>query len=177
MVRVADDQAAFALREKRDRQARKYLERADREAKSPNLLDKDDLAALTAMHGLLALNEGDPSRAVESYRRALALWTESHGQQYLATAWVTILLGQAQALNGQYSEGARTMEKGLVLTKATSGESSSRYLAAEMAYAKVLDRMGQNSRAATLRQDVATKQAALNAGSCRNCTVSVVALH
>ena len=113
---------------------------------------------------------------MEAYRQALRLWTEFHGEQHPLTAWGTILLGQAEALNGHYNQGAQTMEKGLALTKATSGENSSRYLTTEMAYARVLDRMGESTRAAQLRQDAQAKQAALTAGSCRNCAISVLAL-
>lgn len=177
MMRVANNQARVALAEKKDRQARKYLERSDREAKLATNLDKDDLAALASMHGRLALDQGDTGGAVESYRQALQLWTEFHGEQHPLTAWGTVLLGEAEALNGYYNQGVQIMEKGLALTKATSGENSSRYLTTEMAYARALDRMGESTRAAQLRQDAQAKQAALTAGNCPNCTISVVALH
>jgi tetratricopeptide (TPR) repeat protein len=176
MMRVANNQASLALDEKKDRHARKYLERSDLEAKLATNLDKDDLAALASMHGRLALNQGDTGGAVEAYRQALQLWTEFHGEQHPLTAWGTVLLGQAEALNGHYNQGAQTMGKGLALIKATSGENSSRYLTTEMEYARVLDRMGESTRAAQLLQDAQSKQATLTAGNCLNCTISVVAL-
>jgi tetratricopeptide (TPR) repeat protein len=176
MTRVANNQAEIALSEKKNRQARKYLERADHESKQANNLDKDDIAAIMSMHGWLALNEGDTRGGVEAYRRALWVWRDSHGEQHPLTAWGMLLLGQAEALNGDGKEGARTMEKGLALTKATLGDRSLRYLAAETAYAGVLERMGDSVQAAQLRQDAATKQAAFAGESCRDCTVSVIAL-
>ena len=176
MSRVAKNRAEIALSEKKAGQGRKYLERADREAKSATDLDQDDLAALASMHGWLALNEGDTYGGVKAYSTALRLWTEFHGEQHPLTAWGMLLLGQAQALNDQRKEAAQTMEKGLALTKAKLGDHSLRYLTAETAYAKVLDQMGKSLQAAQLRQDAQTKRAAFAAETCSDCTISVVAL-
>jgi tetratricopeptide (TPR) repeat protein len=176
MTRVANNQAQIALSEKKNGRARKYLERADRESKQTKNLDKDDIAALISMHGWLALNEGDTRGGVEAYRRALWVWRDTHGEQHPLTAWGTLLLGQAEALNGQWKDGARTMEKGLALTKATLGDRSLRYLAGETAYAKVLEQSGDTVQASQLRQDAATKQAAFGVQSCRDCTISIMAL-
>jgi tetratricopeptide (TPR) repeat protein len=176
MMRVANNRAQIALSENKNGQARKYLERSDREAKLATDLDKDDLAALVSMHGWLALNEGDTYGGVKAYSTALRLWKEYHGEQHPLTAWGMLLLGQAQSLNGQRKQAAQTMEKGLALTKATLGDHSLRYLAAETAYAKVLDQMGKSVEAAQLRQDAQTKQAAFGASNCRDCTISVIAL-
>jgi tetratricopeptide (TPR) repeat protein len=176
MVRVLNNQAYIALSEKKDRQARKYLKCSDREMALANDLDNDDLAALASMHGWLALNEYDTRAGVEAYQRALQLWVELHGEQHPLTAWGTFLLGQAEALNGQWREGAQAMEKGLALTRATMGDRSLRYLRGEMAYAQVLDRMGESGRAAQLRLDAQTKQAPVTGETCRNCTISVTGL-
>jgi tetratricopeptide (TPR) repeat protein len=176
MVRVANNQAEIALSAKKNGQARKYLRRAGREVRQAKNLDKDDFAALASMHGWLALNEGDTYGGVREYGRALQLWTEFHGPQHPLTAWGTVLLGQARALNGEWKEGAGTMQKGLALIKATAGDRSLRYLTAETAYARVLDGMGESAEAAQLRQDARTKQAAFAGESCRDCTISVMAL-
>jgi hypothetical protein len=128
------------------------------------------------MHGWLAMNEHDTRAGVEAYQRALQLWVQFHGEQHPLTAWGTFLLGQAKALNGQWREGAQTMEKGLALTRATTGDRSLRYLRGEMAYARVLDEMGESDRAAQLRLDAQTKQATLAGNTCGNCTISVTAL-
>ena len=176
VARVSSNQAKIALSEKKNRQARKYLERSDHEAKLATDLDKDDLGALASMHAWLALNEGKAYDGVEAYRKALRLWTEFHGEHHPLTAWGTFLLGQAEALDGQWAEGTRTMEKGLALIKDTVGDRCLRYLAGETAYARVLDQVGESVRAAQLRRDVKKKQAEVMGTSCGNCTISVVAL-
>jgi ATP/maltotriose-dependent transcriptional regulator MalT len=176
MVRVMNNRAFIALSEKKDRQAREYLKWSDREMELAKDLDNDDLAALMSMHGWLALNEHDTRAAVEAYRRALQLWVEFHGEQHPLTAWGTFILGQAEALNGQWREGAQTIEKGLALTRATMGDRSLRYLRGEIAYARVLDQMGESARAAQLRLDARTKQASVTGETCRNCRISVTAL-
>jgi tetratricopeptide (TPR) repeat protein len=176
LARVLNNQAEVALSEKKNGQARKYLDRAEREAKLANNLDIDDLAAFASMQGWLALNRGDTYGGVEAYSRALKLWTIFHGEQHPLTAWGTLLLGQAEIQHGEWKEGARTMQKGLALTKATLGDRSLRYLGAEAAYARVLDQMGESVEAAQLRQDAASKQAAFAGETCRDCTISVMAL-
>jgi tetratricopeptide (TPR) repeat protein len=177
MCRVAKNQAGLALSEKKDRQARKYLELADREAKLATDLDNDDLAALLSMRGWLALTTGDMGRGVELYQQALRLWKEAHGEQHPLTVWGMLLLGQAEALSGRWQEGVRTMGEGLARTAGTLGDGSPRYLAAEMAYARVLDQTGNRLQAARLREDAQRKQpmAFANQG-CNNCTISVMAL-
>jgi tetratricopeptide (TPR) repeat protein len=177
MSRVANNQAGVALSEKKNRQAGKYLELADREAKLATDLDNDDLAARLSMRGWQALTNGDVSEEVESYQRALRLWKEAHGEQHPLTAWGMLLLGQAQALSGQWPEGVRTMGEGLARTAATVGDGSPRYLAAEMAYARLLDQTGNRVQAARLREDVQRKQpTAFASQGCNNCTISVMAL-
>jgi tetratricopeptide (TPR) repeat protein len=176
MARVANNQAGLALNQRKNRQASKYLDRADRETKLATDLDKDDLAATLSMRGWLALNEGDVTAGVELYRRALRLWKEAHGERHPMTAWGMLLLGQAQALSGEWQDGSRTMGEGLVLIAATLGDRSLRYLAGETAYARLLEQTGDKVQAARLREDVHAKQATVASAGCKDCTISVMAL-
>jgi ATP/maltotriose-dependent transcriptional regulator MalT len=177
MARVANNEAGIALSEKKNRQARKYLDRADREAKQATDLDDDDLAATMSMHGWLAFNEGKMRAALESYRKALDLWTEKHGEQHFSTAWGMLLVGQTEAMAGERDAGLRMMRDGLALTAATVGEKSQRYAVAELVYARLLDRVGNTSEAAQLQQDAQTKLTIFDNRSCRDCTISAMALH
>lgn len=175
MARAASSQAGVALSQMKNRNAGKYLTRSDHEAKLARNLDRDDLAAIASLHAWLALNRGDAKGGVQACRNALRLWTESHGEQHPLTAWGTFLLGQAEAMNGQWDEGARIMEKGITMTRRTVGDRSRRFLDEEASYAKLLDQKGQSRRAAELGRDVQNKQALPSVENCRNC-VSVVAL-
>jgi tetratricopeptide (TPR) repeat protein len=177
MVRVANNQAGVALSQRKIREATKYLELANREAQLASDLNNDDRAALLSTRGWLALTKGDVSGGVESYQRALRLWKEAHGEQHPLTAWGMLLLGQAQAFSGERQEGVRTMGEGLARTAATLGDKSLRYLAAQTAYARLLDQTRNGVQAGRLREDVRRKQpAAFASQGCNNCTISGMAL-
>ena len=181
MARVASNQASVALGERKDREGRKYLERADREAKqarelNDTELDDDDLAAIASMHGWLSLNEGDPRTALSAYQDALQRWKRRHGEQHPLTAWGMLLVGQAQAGIGEWDAGARNMRGGLSLMAATLGQKSQRYVVGEMAYAHILEQTGDRVHASLLRQDAQIKLTAFKSQGCQNCTISVLAL-
>lgn len=87
MARVANNQADIALKQDHDRAARKYLERADEQAKQAPELSNDALAAIASMKGWLALKKSDASDALIEYQEALRLWRELHGERHPLTAW------------------------------------------------------------------------------------------
>lgn len=177
MARTANNQASLALAEKRNRAARKYLQRSDHEARQATDLDDDDRAGMASMHGWLAWNKGNATEALKQYRQALELWRRKHGVQHLSTAWGMLLVGQAEAKAGDKDAGLRTMREGLALTAAIEGDKSRHYAAAELAYARLLGRMGNPTQAAVLQQDAQSKLTAFENRSCRDCTISAMALH
>jgi tetratricopeptide (TPR) repeat protein len=87
MARVANNQADVALKQNHDRAARKYLQRADEQAKQAPELNDDGLAAIASMKGWLALKESDATDALIEYQEALRLWRELHGERHPLTAW------------------------------------------------------------------------------------------
>lgn len=112
MVRVANNQAEVALSQKKNRQARKYLERADHEAAQAHTLDLDDLASLESMRGWLALNEGDARGGLGAYQRALRIWTEAHGEQHPLTHGGWCWWGRCRRSTGRRKRGREPWRKG-----------------------------------------------------------------
>jgi tetratricopeptide (TPR) repeat protein len=187
MARVANNLASEALRAGKNKQARKYLERADREAKlvmdtdkgdsNRDAMSRDDLASIASMEGWLARNEGDVRTMLQKYRQALELWREEHGERHPRTAWGMLLVGQGEAATGDVEAGERTMHAGLALIAAMQGSKSETYAAGELAYARLLVKAGNAAQAAPLLEDAQTKMTAFTSQRCQDCTVSVMALH
>jgi tetratricopeptide (TPR) repeat protein len=91
MARVINNQADIALKRGHKREARKYLQRVDEQAKQAPELDDDLLATIASMKGWLALKEGDTRVALKDNQEALRLWKEAHGERHPLTAWGLIL--------------------------------------------------------------------------------------
>jgi hypothetical protein len=111
------------------------------------------------------------------YQEALRLWRESHGERPPLTAWGMLLVGKAQAKNGDLQGGAKNMREGIALLVSTLGEKSQRYAAAAGAYAGVLEQMGDEAQAARLRLDAQATLAMLRQQHCADCSVNALALH
>jgi hypothetical protein len=88
-----------------------------------------------------------------------------------------LLVGKAQAKNGDLQGSAKNMRDGIAVLGSTLGEKSQRYAAAEIAYAGVLEQMGDEAQAARLRLDAQATLAMLRKQHCADCTVSALALH
>jgi hypothetical protein len=68
------------------------------------------------------------------------------------------------------------MRDGIAMLASTLGEKSQRYAAAEVAYAGVLEQMGDEAQAARLRLDAQATLAMLREQHCADCSVSALAL-
>ena len=68
------------------------------------------------------------------------------------------------------------MHKGLSILGQTAGRYSATYLAAELAYAQVLDALGEHSQALTLRHQAESLLNNLYGNQCAGCRISVTAL-
>ena len=186
MARVANNQAGVALVRRHNAEARQYLERADREASQTKTLDNDDLAAISSMDGWLAASEGDAKTALRDVERSLQLWQTAHGMRHPLTAWGMVLVGQTQTRTGAWEAGITNLRQGLALMGATVGERNRRYVAAEMAYSRALDHIGDKSQADWLREDAEMKLSmmpgqglpghGMPGQGCDDCTISVLAL-
>jgi tetratricopeptide (TPR) repeat protein len=126
MARVANNQAAIALKKGNNHEARKYLRRIDQEVKQAPALNSDALASIASMKGWLALNEGDTREALSEYEAALRLWTAFHGERHPLTAWGRLLVGEAQSKTGDLGRSVQNMRDGLAMLASTLGENNHR---------------------------------------------------
>jgi len=148
---ACSDLAGLAFREKRVRDGRKYLEHSLKEELLPNELDSDNLAAISSMQGWLAQVDGDVSLAITRYRTSFDLWRKGHGEEHPSTGWGYILLGNAKAEAGDVASARADIELGLDILDRTLGRQNPRYMTAEIAYSRVLDRMEAHAEADRIR--------------------------
>jgi hypothetical protein len=72
-----------------------------------------------------------------------------------------LLVGKAQAKNGDLQGGGKSMRDGIALLASTLGVKSQRYAAGEFAYAGVLEQMGEREEASRLRRNAQATEAML----------------
>jgi tetratricopeptide (TPR) repeat protein len=158
--------AVIDLTRKRQFDAQRYLDEADREAELAESHGDDFSAALYSARGWLAELEGHSSTAIFDYAQSLALRT---CKTCMLTGWEYVLLGKAYANDGQLDAGLSNLRKGLAILNGSAGPHSSRYLAAEMAYAQVLDSAGEHAESVALKNSAKSE---LMAREGERCTVS-----
>lgn len=176
-ARACVNLAGISLRENHRRQAQDYLSQAMQEAKLGGKLEDDFLASFSSMRGWLAELHGDKEVTVSEYQQALDLWRRKYGEEHMMTGWGYMLLGNAYARAGKESIGLEMMRKGLDILEHTLGNSSSKYLAGEIAYARALDHAGEHDEAHRLKKTAEQELARLSQNQCLNCRVSVAAFH
>jgi tetratricopeptide (TPR) repeat protein len=169
--------AGLELNEGHHRKGNEYLKRALREARMASGLDEDFFAQVSSTEGWLALLGGDATAAISEYTHAVELWAAAHGENHMLTGWGYMLLGKSYAQAGRNAIALEEMRKGLRILEQSTGTNSVKYLAAEIAYAEVLDRSGAHTEAARLKDSAEQGLAKLNRDACSRCSISVVALH
>jgi hypothetical protein len=173
---IWNDLATIAADGHSRREAHKCIARSIAESQRATNITPDETAALTATEASIAELDGDPHTAISDYQHSLALWKQSHEDQHPQTGWLYVLLGGAYLQAGDTADARQTTSRGLTLLEASSGRQSPRFLAAELAYAKVLDASGAHDEASRLRNEA---QASLNTGTDRQraqSSISVSAL-
>ena len=158
--------AVIDLTRKDDRGAQRELERAAKEAEGAADLGKDYYASQASAIAWLAELEGDPLTATAEYRRSIVLQSCSN---CALTGWRYVLLGKAYAESGELALAQMTMRSGLTILASTAGEHAPKYLAAELAYARVLDKTGAHSQAAALKISAQKELNILDQVPCRTC--------
>jgi tetratricopeptide (TPR) repeat protein len=158
--------AVIELTRRHEQSASRYLQRAAKEAQSAPQLGKDYYASLASANAWLAELEGDPLTAIVEYQRSIASPACSN---CAPMGWQEVLLGKAYADSGQLSEAQKTMRLGLTILAGTAGEHTLKYLAAEIAYAQVLDETGQHSQSAALKMSAQRELTTLDHVPCRTC--------
>jgi tetratricopeptide (TPR) repeat protein len=167
--------AQLALARHRVREARRYLQQASDELQSAAGLTDDDRALFLETEGSLAIAEHKASAAIPLYQHALEVVKQSRGEQHWLVGWQYMLLGNANAESGDLTVAVADMRKGLPILARALGNGNPKYLIAEIAYARVLDRIGLHVEAAEVRRTVERARKDHPGNQCAGCTVSVAA--
>jgi tetratricopeptide (TPR) repeat protein len=158
--------AVIELTRKQPLAAQRYLDETDKEAALAQNHGDDFSAALYSTKGWLAELEGQSSTAIFDYTQSLALRT---CKTCMLTGWQYVLLGKAYANDGQLNAGLGNLREGLAILGSAPGPHSRRYLAAEMAYAQVLDTAGEHAESAALESSAKTELMVHEGQECSSC--------
>lgn len=150
---VWNDLATIAADQHARHEAHKCIAHAIAESQLSDKLTPDDLSSIAATQASIAELDGDRRSAVSGYQRSLNLSKLSHDDEHPETAWLYVLLGEAYLQTGNIAEARENTSRGLKLLEESAGRQSSRFLGAELAYAKVLDASGAREEASTLRKE------------------------
>lgn len=153
----------------------KFLKRAAKAAALANGLDDDDRAAIQSLTGWHAQLNGDAAMSIAGYSRALDLVKKEHGEDYTATGWSYVLLGNANAAAGRWNDALDDMRTGLAILRRTIGPQSQHYLVAEIAYSRALDGAGLHAAARQIKAQAEPLLQAHSRQQCVGCTVTAAA--
>lgn len=175
ITRAFTDLAAISFNAKKVNQGSRYLERAIDEAREAKSLNDDDRAAIASLQGWQAQFHRDYSLSVDKYRQAVEMWRNLHGETHPYTGWGYLLLGDAEAEAGQMGLAEREIRQSIAILGGTLGRQNSRYLLAELAYARVLDATGSHQEAAQIKSSAEPQLKDIYRKQCAGCTVSAIA--
>lgn len=175
VARASSNLAGALFSQKKVREGRKNLDRALKESQLTNELDDDDLATLASLQGWLAQLDGDLPASVSNYQQSLGLLRKYHGEENASTGWGYVLLGQAQAETGDLSGSLAEMIKGIAILSRRLKSQDPRFISAEIAYSRVLDRAGKRSEAQSIRANAEGQLRTFRNSQCIGCTVSAEA--
>jgi tetratricopeptide (TPR) repeat protein len=175
IARTSGDLAGIAFSQKKVARGSKYLERAVKEARLADDLDGDDRVAIASLQGWKAKFDGDVTRSVASYQRALDLSRRLHGEEHPSTGWSYLLLGEAHAEAGQLTNALGEMRQGVAILDHTLSRQNPHYLVAELAYSRILDATGSHTEAARIKATAETLLKDVHRKQCAGCTISAAA--
>ena len=151
-----NDLATMAADERSNREAHKCMKHALAALQLVTDPSPDETQAIATTQAKIAQIDGDSGAAIAGYQKALSLSKQIHGEQHPETAMLYVLLGDAYLESGDFASARQMTTRGLNLLEATTGRQSRRYLAAELAYSKILDASGYRDEASKLRKEAQT---------------------
>lgn len=167
--------AELSLARNRLREAQRYLQKASNERKISRDFVDDDQAFFLETQGWLAIAEHHAPAAVTSYECALKLVERSQGKQHWLAGWEHMLLGKAYSESGDLRSAVTNMQTGLTILDHELGQKNQKYIAAELAYSRVLDQVGLHGEAAQMRVAAEKASKAYFGAECAGCTINVAA--
>ena len=87
-----------------------------------------------------------------------------------------MLLGKAYGQSGDLNSALQDMRKGLATLDHSLSRNNPKYLAAQIAYSQVLDRIGSHAEAAEISASAEKALKNYYGSQCPGCTISVAAL-
>ncbi|HZR57927.1 MAG TPA: tetratricopeptide repeat protein [Terriglobales bacterium] len=175
IARASSNLAGLALQQNKLHEAGKYLKRTAAETKLTQELDNDDTIAIFLNQAWLALLQHDVVAAAAGYQHALELCKQQHGEEHPLTGWGYMLVGKAYAEAGKVNAALENMRAGLTILDYTLGRQNLKYLVAEVAYSRALNKAGSHLEAKQIKTaaDQAIKD--FYRRQCIGCTISVAA--
>lgn len=151
-----NDLATIAADERSNREAHKCMTHALAELRLVPDPSPDETLTITTTQAKIAQIDSDSSAAIAGYQKALSLSKQIHGEQHPQTAMLYVLLGDAYLEAGDIASARQMTTRGLSLLEESSSRQSRRYLAAQLAYSKILDASGSHDEASKLRKEAQT---------------------
>jgi tetratricopeptide (TPR) repeat protein len=158
------------------RSGKRDLARAMKETQQMAKIDDGLSASLLSTRAWVAEIKGNFNAATVDYEEALSFWKRKYGEQNSITGWGYVQLGNACSEAGQLSVAAVNMRKGIDILGLSGGRGDPRYLAAELGYSQLLDRLGAHVEAARLREGAQTALVRVHRNQCVDCRIDVEAL-
>jgi cytochrome c-type biogenesis protein CcmH/NrfG len=155
---------------------RKYLDRAEQEAKLTSELSNEYRIAIADSWGWVADVEGNRSAAIIQYQKALDERIRRHGRQHPSSGWGFMLLGKARLRAGDVNDALDDMREGLAILGLSAGRENIKYLVAELGYSQALGIAGQHSQEAQVKAEAEQGLEKLYKGQCAECRVSIAAI-
>ena len=166
--------AGLSLAQRRTKKAKDYLKRASEEMSLASDLVDDDFTFLFENQAWLALAEGHASVAVVDFQRALELCQRTRGHDHWLTGWEHVLRGEAYFQSGDLENAIADMREGLAILDRALSHENPKYLAAEIAFSRILDRDGAHAEAEQLRASARQVSKDFYGGQCVGCTINAV---
>jgi tetratricopeptide (TPR) repeat protein len=165
----------LSLDRNRLKDGERYIGCAESESQLTSEFDDNDRAYVAQLEGLLSLDKGDVQDAIHDYQRSIDLFTNRYGANFAFTGWGYILLASAYAQGGIEKQALEAMRRGMTILKSTVGSHDPRYAVAEIQYADLLKKIGQDSWAAQVKAQGEATLEEFQRTQCAGCTISVAA--
>jgi tetratricopeptide (TPR) repeat protein len=152
--------------------AQRAVENASREVAQSSEVREDDLAALDAVKGALALHNHQYDAAMVTLQSAVDRWTRLYGPGYFMLVNVDLLRAQVMAATGDLSHAVVEGKRALDQAESLWGKNSIGYWNAQGSYASVLRLCGVHDQAKRLATEAAQGLADLEQRQCSGCIVN-----
>lgn len=173
LARTSNSLATIAIRQGDFKTAKKCAMKASDEARDATNLDDDDRAALESVAGTIAMHNGTSQRAAEYFSRAIAFWTNKHGEQYWMVGLGYSLRAQAYGEIGEQRQAYSDIDRALEIVAHSAGKATALYWRTELLHAQLLSTFGDHTSAKRLEKIAQNGLTQLQRDQCAGCVTTV----